>query len=130
MDPIGWLLIVSALFVAAAAGTAYALVSARRARPEAPSEPHPSEDFRALVARVEQLELERPRFVNEMNGMLDQCDELLDRVRKRKASLDGARAHAPHDGPHSTQPELPDIGDELDARRRGKAEVARRFGGG
>lgn len=55
-----------------------------------------------LRARVEQLELERPRFLAEMQGLLEACDESLERAdSKRKRAENLERRHA------QLQPELP-----------------------
>jgi hypothetical protein len=54
-----------------------------------------------LRARVEQLELERPKFVLEMEGLVSQCDELLDRAEAKRKRADtqlrAARGNAPAD---------------------------------
>ncbi len=43
-------------------------------------------------ARVEQLEVERPKFLAEMNGLLDACEEAVDRAdAKRKRAENAAR---------------------------------------
>jgi hypothetical protein len=84
MDPFGWILFVASIFVAATTGYLFA-------RREPLPAPPPSGDLAALAARVSVLEEERPRFVIEMNGMLDQCDELLGRTRKIRATMHGDR---------------------------------------
>ncbi len=58
-----------------------------------------------LRARVEQLELERPRFLAEMEGLLAACDESLERAdSKRKRAENLARSKQREEEPE--QPPL------------------------
>lgn len=43
-----------------------------------------------LAARVAQLELERPRFIAELEGMLDACNESLARADAKRKRADNA----------------------------------------
>lgn len=117
VDPIVIILAVSTI---SSLGAAAWLASRQRTTP-----PAPGEEFAKLVGRVTDLERERPRFVAEMNGLLDECEELLDRTKRKKAAIDGKKAHETAEtGP--SQPELQ--GDDLDRRRAAKAAVLARFG--
>lgn len=43
-----------------------------------------------LRGRIEQLELERPRFLAELNGMFEACQESLDRAEAKRKRADNA----------------------------------------
>lgn len=60
-----------------------------------------------LRARVAQLELERPRFVKEMEGLVAECEESLERAdAKRKRADNSLRAAAALTHPEQ-QPSAP-----------------------
>jgi hypothetical protein len=118
MEPFAWILFVSSIFVAATTGYLFA-------RREPLPAPPPSGDLAALAARVSVLEEERPRFVNEMNGIADQCDEILGRTRKIRAAMHGDRGKEIAVERQEQQLELsPD-----DARAAAKRLVAARLDG-
>jgi len=57
-----------------------------RGRDVPPSTPRAAQapDLRELEKRVALLEIERPKFIGEMNGLVAECDELLERTERRR----------------------------------------------
>lgn len=64
----------------------------------------------SLRARIEMLEVERPKFLAEMNGLLDACDETLERAEaKRKRADNATRAIERQQAAEAAQPTLPRV---------------------
>jgi hypothetical protein len=73
----------------------------------------PSADHAPLASRVDALELERPKFIAEMNALVEQCEDLLDRTERKRKSIAASKSREPEDAPG--QPEGESI--ELLAQR-------------
>jgi hypothetical protein len=81
-----------------------------------------------FVARLDRLEAAFPAWKVAIDGVLDEVDDVLDRVRKRKARIDGARAHGAEDAPGDAQLELVGPGGDRDAVKRAVRERMRSQG--
>jgi hypothetical protein len=64
------------------------------ALPAAPSASVAAPSLHELVARVAQLELERPAFIAELQNMLDAVDEILQRTEGKRARIAAAKSRA------------------------------------
>jgi hypothetical protein len=110
--------------LAAACAALVAWFAGRRAALPAPPATLPAASCATcadVAARCEKLEMAFPEWKLAVDGVLDEMDEVLDRVKRRKAVLDGAKRG---------QPRLLEMDESLDAesqRSAGKAAVLSRF---